>query len=147
MSEDAENIARFLNNLPAPNSNLDRPTLPYLDLNLSGADITSLIDLRRAHQTKQAESGTRTSTTATTKSTVLSERQAVLRGFSQAIKQREEIGVGTGVGRMMRWRNSAPGGRDGQIDGEVSSPAQAGNSANAAVAATAAAKKVSIDIL
>ena len=144
LSDDAENIAQFLNNLPAPNTELDRPTLPYLDLNLSGADITPLIDLRREHQTKQAESGTRTSNKTPNKSTPSSEKQAILRGFNEAIKQREEIGVGTGVGRMARWRNPAPGGRDGKVDGEVSSPAMAGNSANAAAAATSAAKKVSI---
>lgn len=49
-------FAQFLNNLPAPNSELDRLTFLYLDLNFSGADITPLIDLRRQHQTKQAES-------------------------------------------------------------------------------------------
>lgn len=148
LSEDAATIAQFLaDSLPAPNSDLDRPTLPYLDLNLSGVDITSLVDLRRAHQTKQAASGIRTTTKVSlaksTAQSALSERQAVLRGFRDAIKQREEVGAGTGVERSARWRQPTPGGRDGEVDGEVAAPAAAGNSANAVVSATAAAKRVS----
>ena len=153
LSEDATTIAQFLaDSLPAAHSDLDKPTLPYLGLNLSGVDIDNLIDLRHAHQTKQAASGTRTTQTQavtptnSTAQSALSERQAILRGFRDAIKRREEVGAGTGVERSMRWRQPAPGGRDGEVNGEVAEPAAAGNSANAVVAATAAAKRVSVNI-
>ncbi|KIJ91177.1 hypothetical protein K443DRAFT_115413 [Laccaria amethystina LaAM-08-1] len=108
LSEDAITIARFLaDSLPAPNSVLDKPTLPYLDLDMSGIDIQSLIDLRHAHQTKQAASGVRTTTRTQANSiaqSALSERQAILRGFKEVIKQREEVGAGTGIKRSKRWR-------------------------------------------
>lgn len=44
------------------------------------------------------------------------------------------------------WRQPAPGGRDGEVNGGIAEPATVGNSANAVVAATAAAKRVSIYI-
>jgi len=152
LSEDATIIAQFLaDSLPAPTSDLDKPTLPYLDLNLSGVDITNLIDLRWAHQTKQAASGTRTMTKSSTSAnstaqSALSERQAILQGFRDAIKQREEVGAGTGVERSAHWRQPAPGGRNGEVDGEVAALAAVGNSANAVVSATAAAKRVSLKL-
>jgi len=152
--EDATTIAQFLaDSLPAPHSDLDVPTLPYLGLDLSGVNIKNLIDLCYAHQTKPAASGTHmtqtqaaTSTNSFAKSAKLSERQAILRGFSDAIKRREEVGAGTGVERSKRWRQPAPGGWDGEVNGEIAELATMGNSTNAVVAATAAAKRVSIHI-
>lgn len=74
---------------------------------------------------------------------VLTQRQQILRGFAEIIRECGDKGVGTGLERSARWRNPAPGGRGGQVNGVVASAPAAGNSANAAVAADAVAKKVS----
>jgi hypothetical protein len=57
--------------------------------------------------------------TQTTPKKKLTDRQAILKGFSNIICEQGEKGVGTGADRLRRWteRNPAPGGRISQIDG------------------------------
>lgn len=83
--------------------------------------------------------------TQTTPKRELTDRQAILKGFSNIIREQGEKGVGTGADRLRRWtgRNPAPGGRISHIDGVEAPELVAGNSANAVAVANATAKRVS----
>jgi hypothetical protein len=97
--------------------------------------------MRRKHQTQQAALGVRTKSETVDKPEI-SMRQQLIRRFHEVLKEQQDHAIGTGCERAARWRAPAPGGREGQIDG-LSAPAlPSGNSANAAVAASAIAKKV-----
>ena len=76
----------------------------------------------------------------------MTDRQAILKGFSNIIREQGEKGAGTGADRLRRWteRNPAPGGRISQIDGIDAPELASGNSANAVAAADATAKQVSV---
>jgi hypothetical protein len=108
-----------------------------------------MVELRFAHQTKQAASGIRKSVKGTSNAqtaghaeSVETQRQALLRKLNEVIKEQQERGVGTGVERGLRWRNPAPGGRVGAVDGAVHPQAAPGNAANAVETATKLAGKV-----
>jgi hypothetical protein len=118
---------------------------------LSTLNFDQLVDLRFAHQTKQALSGVRRSATGTFKAQTSensaetskkTQRQELLRRLNEIIKEQQEKGIGTGAERGLRWRNPAPGGRDGAVSGVNHPPATAGNTANAAENATKLAGKV-----
>ncbi|KAJ7258598.1 hypothetical protein C8J57DRAFT_1644546, partial [Mycena rebaudengoi] len=97
-----------------------------------------LVELRRQHQTKQAARGVRTRTIGaleSEKAKELSIRQQLIRKFHLALKEEQDVAVGTGLERGMRWRASAPGGRGADVP-------SAGNTANAAATASALAKNV-----
>lgn len=111
---------------------------------LGSISFEKLISLRRAHQTKQAATGTRTSRTPTaivaqdntsisseSKKQQETERQRLVKRFAEVIKQQEERGAGTGTDRRMRWQGAAAG----------------GNTANAAQAAAARDKAVRLNTL
>lgn len=111
-------------------------------------DFGALVAMRRAHQTYQAAHGIRTKqspdeTDETTKKKVTLRRR-IIRKFHEALREsQDEQAVGTGKERSARWQaNHAPGGRDGKIDGTAAPELVSGNSANAALAASAVAKKV-----
>ncbi|KAJ6620818.1 hypothetical protein B0H10DRAFT_2432733 [Mycena sp. CBHHK59/15] len=107
-------------------------------------DFDYLVELRRRHQTIQAARGVRTrviDTTNTEKAKEASLRQQLIRKFHLALKEDQDRAVGTGVEREARWKASAPGGRGGNVPGSSSDIVLAGNSANAALTATALAKK------
>ena len=137
-------------------------SLPLVDINASNKypfnvadpssiDLSVLTSLRFAHQTKQAASGVCTSKTDHSEETQtapkkeLTHRQAILKGFSNIIREQGEKGASTGADRLRRWtgRNPAPGGRLSHIDGVESPEPVAGNSANAVAVADATAKQVS----
>lgn len=158
-AEDAEQISHILlqcgqaaaASLAPVNS--DEPENPFNLTDPSTIDLSVLTSLRFAHQTKQAETGVRTSkkknlpdsNSSTNGST---NRQTILQGFSEIIREQGERGGSTGADRLRRWteRNPAPGGRTSEIDGVVVPELAAGNSASAAAVADANAKKVSTDI-
>jgi hypothetical protein len=163
-SEDAEQISHVLSkcgnaqavaaSLPPVNVN-ETNKYPFDVADPSNIDLSVLTSLRFAHQTKQAASGVRTSKmfhsedtqTAPSPKKELTDRQAILKGFSNIIREQGEKGAGTGADRLRRWtgRNPAPGGRISQIDGVDAPGLAAGNSANDAVAvADATAKRVSV---
>ena len=157
-SEDAEQISHVLskcgNAIAAslPPVDIDEPNkYPFNVTDPSSIDLSVLTSLRFAHQTKQAASGVRTSKTSHSEYTEtapkkeLTDRQAVLKGFSNIIREQGEKGAGTGADRLRRWtgRNPAPGGRMSQIDGVRAPELAAGNSANAVAVADATAKQVS----
>lgn len=65
-----------------------------------------------------------------------SERQKLLQRLNQIVKEQQDRGVGTGKERDARWKKSAVGG------GSAANDELTGNSANAAVTATASAARV-----
>ncbi|TCD62510.1 hypothetical protein EIP91_006784 [Steccherinum ochraceum] len=101
-----------------------------------GTDFTTLVDLRRAHQTRQAETGVRTKklgledTAQAEKQGQVSARRQLADGMRSVLNKwvdQDGVGPTTTSGRILRWVGVYGG--------------TAGNSANAALAATTAAKK------
>ncbi|KAG6819326.1 hypothetical protein H0H93_012927 [Arthromyces matolae] len=130
---------------------IDEPENPFNSADPSSIDLSELAQLRFKHQTKQAETGVRTSKIRQTttlqphvETKELTDRQKLLRTTIDAIKESGEKGVGTGVERLLRWtsRQPAPGGRDGEIDGAVAPRLATGNAENAAVNAQANATRL-----
>lgn len=109
-------------------------------------DFDYLVDLRRRHQTIQAARGVRTRAvdSSTGKAKEASLRQQLIRKLHLALKedQDQDLATGTGLERSARWRAPAPGGRGGKVAGSQPTAPVAGNSANAALTATALAKAV-----
>jgi hypothetical protein len=132
ISDERASIASSLNACLASVSAPDEPTGP-LDMNtsdLSTLSFEKLVQLRRAHQTRQATTGVRTKATSgrnQVMSAAPTERQLLIRRFHEVIKQQQEQGVGTGAERGLRWRAEVPA---------------AGNAANAAETAETRHKKV-----
>ena len=159
-SDDAAQISSILSECQRPLARLAVSALPAVQDNRpqnafsaadpSDIDLSSLVDLRLQHQTKQAFSGVRSSGILKTHSAdnspikQLTERQKLLKGFAEVLREVGDKGVGSGLERSARWkRNPAPGGRDAEnVDG-VDAPTATGNTANAAEVAKSAAKKVS----
>jgi hypothetical protein len=98
-----------------------------------------LVELRRRHQTAQAARGVRTRVVdwSSEKAKAVSIRQQLIKKLHLALKEEQDHATGTGLERSARWRAPAPGGR-----AALPAAAAAGNSANAALAATVVAKKV-----
>lgn len=125
---------------------------PFGAADPSDIDLTTLVNLRFQHQTKQAFTGVRTSNILNSEASEesnqgkkLSERQRLQKEYSSIIREQGDRGVGTGLERSVRWtRNPAPGGRNADtVDGVATTPIT-GNAANAAAVATAAAKRVGV---
>lgn len=106
-------------------------------------DFDVLVEMRRKHQTKQAEKGARKrqGTTTSSKGGV---RSALVREFHAALREAQhgEIGVGTGVERQTRWTAHATRGDTSILDEPPLPDIPAGNSANAAAAAATVFKQV-----
>lgn len=101
-------------------------------------DLDALISLRLEHQTEQASSGVRRSTKQVEKAASDPTRKAkrlLLERYKDILRDRDEIGISTGLDRAQRWRHAAPGGRDGIVDGARSTALAAGTALNAAEAA------------
>ncbi|KAF8872673.1 hypothetical protein CPB84DRAFT_1829734 [Gymnopilus junonius] len=137
-SDDASHIQSILSDIAAahgerlanslPPVNIQEPEADIYSSNMTeDIDLSELVRLRVRHQTKQAETGVRKTgnseaLTNQSKAKSLTERQQLLRKFSEIIKQEGDRGIGTGLDRNVRWTAS-------------------GNSANAtAVAKTTATK-------
>lgn len=106
-----------------------------------------LVELRRSHQTIQAARGVRTRVVdrSSDKAKEASLRQQLIRKLHLALKEDQGQATGTGLERAARWREPAPGGRGGAVPDSEPAPA-AGNSANAALAATVLARKVRLSL-
>lgn len=135
---DSANIACALKNcLPSVvTTDLDEQVNPF-DFggsDTSGLNFELLVSLRRKHQRKQAETGVRKNFGHN--SDAATARQKLLQQFHQLIKQQQERGVSSTLGRNIRWQ---PGRK----------PAESvhGNALNAKEAATRRAGQVSTSII
>ncbi|KAJ6466093.1 hypothetical protein DFH09DRAFT_1346106 [Mycena vulgaris] len=120
-----------------PSKPLGRGSAPAATINFD-----YLVELRRRHQRIQAARGVRIQILDSSKSDraqAESLRQQLTRKLHLALKEEQDLAVGTGLERGIRWRAPAPGGRGGNVPGLKSALAN-GNSANAALTATAVAK-------
>jgi hypothetical protein len=111
--------------------------------NFHELDFGILVSMRQQHQTRPAAMGVRTKgdKQLNPKKDISIRRQFIQR-FHEVLKEEQDRAPCTGSDRQIHWRAPAPGGRGGQVDG-LNAPALAnGNSANAAVSASAVAKKV-----
>ena len=88
-------------------------------------DFSSLVDLRSAHETRQAKNCCRTQQSTIPECT--SQKQEILRTFNAILRRNKEKRLGSGLHRQQQYG---------------SSPSATGNSANAELAATARASKV-----
>jgi hypothetical protein len=125
LSDDAAHIARTLESLPAPNTTQSCNPFQSALLDISSVELSQLVELHFAHQTKQAASGVHktVSQPQSEKQKVLSEKQILVQELEAIVKEQAEIGPGTGVERAIHWkgRNPAAGGRDGNMDGGCTS--------------------------
>ncbi|KAH7868542.1 uncharacterized protein C8R40DRAFT_999318, partial [Lentinula edodes] len=99
----------------------------------SSFDYSVLIELRRAHQTYQAEHGVRTSQSESTPGKE-SPRAKIIKAMRNALKEAQEQGLTTGVGRSLRTK---------ALGSKEESPALSGNAANVVAAASSVDKMVS----
>jgi hypothetical protein len=110
-----------------------QPSDPSGELNLE-----ALVNLRRQHQTKQAERGvcTRRKATPSTPNTSTLKTE-IFKAMLQLLRQYVEDGrgVGTGIERSVRWKGLLAAGLGGLLE-------PTGNSANAALAAKGVTQKV-----
>ncbi|KAJ7122137.1 hypothetical protein C8R44DRAFT_876453 [Mycena epipterygia] len=127
-----------------PGLAISEPSKP-LGRGLTTSDVVnfdSLVELRRSHQTIQAARGVRTRVVdrSSEKAKEASLRQQLIRKLHLALKEDQGQATGTGLERAARRREPAPGGRGGAVpSSQLALPA--GNSANAALAATVLARK------
>ncbi|GAW09826.1 hypothetical protein LENED_012023 [Lentinula edodes] len=96
----------------------------------SSFDYSVLIELRRAHQTYQAEHGVRTSQSESTPGKE-SPRAKIIKAMRNALKEAQEQGLTTGVGRSLRTK---------ALGSKEESPALSGNAANVVAAASSVDK-------
>lgn len=106
----------------------------------SDLDLSSLVSIRHAHETKRAKKSVRThardgcanegDTTTTHVVKEPSLRHKILREMNQVLREEQDQRKTTGVNRAATWKSSAPGGR-----GLDDSATLTGNSANAELAA------------
>ena len=94
--------------------------------------------MRKQHQTRHAALGVRTKGD---KQRTEASRQ-LIRRFHEVLKEEQDRAPCTASDRTIHWRAPTPGGRDGEIDGANAPALSNGNSANAAVSASAVAKRV-----
>ena len=149
LAQEYEELQAAVNNLP-PVQIQDEAAQPLGRgvLTLDTLDFKALIDMRRTHQTRQADQGVRMrhsreeTDDKKTKPTLL---RSIIRKFHEALKEaQDDQAIGTGYERSARWtanRVPAPGARDGKIEGRLAPPPATGNSANAAVTAAAVVKQ------
>jgi hypothetical protein len=126
--------------LPPPNVNKTTAVFGSHMPDVACLDMDELVRIRFAHQTKQAVTGVRTNTkvdetTPSLSKQKQSQKQHVQAHLSWIIRGLEKCGVGSSLGRAVRWQNS----KDNTSDG---SPVLTGNAANASEVAGTQAKKV-----
>ncbi|KAK6992199.1 hypothetical protein R3P38DRAFT_2570976 [Favolaschia claudopus] len=118
---------------------IDAP--PVLDI--SSDDLSSLIVLRREHQTEEARKGVRTYKTSDTyvdhrtgAEKPLTDRQKLARQMQSIILQGQERGSSTGLNRKVRWTEQ----KDKDSTPASESVPKTGNAANAELAASGRSK-------
>ena len=114
------------------------------DANFQEIDFDILVSMCRQHQTRHAALGVRTKSEKQLEeaSQDVSIRRQLIRHFHEVLKEEQDRAPCTASDRTIHWRAPAPGGRNGQVDGADAPALANGNSANAAVSASAVAKKV-----
>jgi hypothetical protein len=110
-------------------------------------DLSTLVSLRRAHETQRAKASIRTKFTHQTDGETTSEkeesvRRRIFKGINEVLREDQAQRINTGTNRKTTWTASAPGGRS---PGETA--LLAGNSANAELAAGQRASTVCAQLI
>ncbi|TFK19085.1 hypothetical protein FA15DRAFT_709304 [Coprinopsis marcescibilis] len=126
-AEDSQYIANSIASaLPAPQLLDEAPGAASVDP--LSTDLSQLVSLREAHQTKQAQEGVRTSVRPCLNDESQTEKQKIIRELNAIVRENRETAIGTGAVRALHWTSATP-------------TAPAGNAANAAAVSTAAASR------
>ena len=108
---------------------------------------STLVELRRLHQTRYAAEGVRTRDAAGSNIPEESVRCRLIRELNALLKQEGNRAVGTGQDRKLRWHAPTQEGSVPIPAENLPTPASTGNSANAAVVAKLRTKKVPIQLV
>ena len=127
---------------PSLSALLTKETSRPLSLSTGGLDFSTLVELRRLHQTRYAAEGVRTRD-AVVSNRHESVRCKLIRELNALLRQEGNRAVGTGQDRKLRWHAPDQEGSIPTLAESLSVPATAGNSANAAVVARLKTNKVS----
>ena len=143
IAEDCRHIQQAMTIVLPSISTGDEELLPFgygeSEPNFAELNLDALVTMRFQHQTEQAAKGIRlkgSSDKPADGEKEISIRRQLIRKFHEVLRQQQERGVGTGCDRAARWLDAAA-----EPGGQVSDKAT-GNSANAALAATAVATRV-----
>jgi hypothetical protein len=166
LQEDQRTIKSALDNCLPPVIAPEEPRTVHDASKENFLTFQTLISLRRSHQRRQAQTGTRkqanqitenmseiqpgsneaqassSSTLAPSAPELKLSRRDLLREFQAVIKAQEERGVATAVGCKVCWESQQPGRQSAADHAETSTVT--GNSANAQQVAANEAKKVSL---
>lgn len=110
-------------------------------------DFSTLVHLRRLHQTRYAAEGVRTRDVVEDKGPEDTVRRRLMRELNALLRQGGNQAAGTGQDRKLRWLEPPQGATGFTLGSQPtlsqSTPTPTGNSANAAVVAQSRVKKVS----
>ncbi|PPQ84235.1 hypothetical protein CVT24_004308 [Panaeolus cyanescens] len=144
LQQELQNIRRNIAVPHVTTSHLE-PQKPYGlgGLLVDSLGLSTLVSLRKQHQTRHAALGIRTRIPMTSKCKEAESTRAEIRREMEAVlKQYQDVqGIGTELERSHRWRAPAPGGRDAIMDGEAAPQLRAGTSTNAGAVAEKSAKE------
>ena len=105
-------------------------------------DFSTLVDLRRSHQTRHAAEGVRTCDSAKVNRPDESVRCKLIREMNALLRQDEIRAPGTGQDRKSRWQTVPQGTMSSNPGRQQPMPSPTGNSANAATLAAQRTRKV-----
>ena len=128
---------------PSLSALLTDKTSPLPSLSTGSLDFSTLVELRRLHQTRYAAEGVRTRDAAVSNRPDESVRCKLIRELNALLRQEGNRTVGTSQDRKLRWHAPDQEGSIPTLAESLSAPAAAGNLANAAVVAQLRTKKVS----
>jgi len=111
-------------------------------LSTGNLDFSTLVELRRLHQTRYAAEGVRTRDAVGSNRPEESVRCRLIRELNTLLRQEGNRATGTGQDRKLRWHAPNQEGPVSTPAENTPTPASTGNSANAAVAAQSRTKKV-----
>ncbi|KAJ6614611.1 hypothetical protein B0H10DRAFT_2221177 [Mycena sp. CBHHK59/15] len=136
-----------LKNTSTSASPVESPPVSHLLIDVSSADLSPFVTLRREHQTEESRKGVRTyksSGTYTNPKTgvvkPLSDRQILACQMQAIIRQDQERGSSTGLNRTFRWTGEANN-THGDIDANTAAKPATGNTVNAQLAAGGRSKE------
>lgn len=156
-AQDSENILEALSFSVRPDIHPDIPALnlpdevskPHdqLELDFSSLDFSSLVELRRQHETRYAKLAVRTHGVHSDSGIATGDKASIkkqfLREYRDILKEEQAQGLSTGKNRQDRWPNKH-GANEPQF---TENESLTGNAANAAIVASLAHKQVCICLI
>lgn len=108
---------------------------------LESTDMSVLVSLRRSHETERSRLSGRTRAPTVSEETSL--QLQITREMHARMRKKQDMAVGTGLGRSARWRDTDSTGKTLSQSNEIEEdPLPSGNTYNAAVVAGNSVKQV-----